>query len=155
MRRRLILLAALALLASAPACTLYGDRPVVNHWKDATGGEGLERSFWENVKDKSWDQLEGHIALNYVAITPEGKMDRAAALERLRHFNVEHYSLADLHTELNGNTFVVTYELRLQGKFGDQPLSLQPVSMMTVWQQQKKGWVAIARSEMGTMGGVP
>ena len=151
MKRRLLVLALLGLLAIAPACTLYGERPVINHWADATGGQGLERSFWEDVKNKSWDDLSGHIAANYIAVTPAGKMDQAAALENLQHFDLKNYSLGNVQTELHGNTFVVTYELTLEGKFNDKPLPPEAVRMMTVWQQQKRGWVAIARSELGTL----
>jgi hypothetical protein len=152
MKRRLIFLALLGLLGLLPACTLYGDRPVVNHWADATGGIGLERSFWEDVKTKSWNDLSGHVAGNYEVMTPEGKLDRAAAVDRLQRFHLDDYVFENVHSELHGNTFVVTYELVLRGTFDDKPLSSDPVRMMTVWQQQSRGWVAIARSEMGNWG---
>ncbi len=28
----------------------------VNKWADATGGEGLERSFWNEVKNNNWNE---------------------------------------------------------------------------------------------------
>jgi Domain of unknown function (DUF4440) len=146
--KKFVMVALLGLLAIAPGCTLYGERPVINHWADATGGQGLENSFWEAVKSKSWDDLSGHVADNYLNLTSQGKMDRTAALARLQHFHLESYSLQDVQTELHGNTFVVTYQLILRGTFDDKPLSSDPVRMMTVWQHQAKGWVAIARSEM-------
>jgi hypothetical protein len=152
MERRLIWLLLLGLLAWAPACTLYGERPVVDHWKDATGGEGLERSFWEDVKTKSWDELDGHVASNYIAMMPTGKMDRAAAFERLRHFDLKDFSLANVQTELHADTFVVTYQMTLIGKFDDQPFTAQPVPMMSLWQHEKRGWVTIARTELGNIG---
>lgn len=142
-----MMLMLLSVLAFLPGCTLYGERKVVNHWADATGGIGFERSFWEDVKDKNWNQLSGHVAGNYLAITSQGTMDRAAALERLQHMNLKSYSLANVKAELNGNTFVVTYQLTLEGTSDDKPISPDPMRMMTVWQQQKRGWVAIARSE--------
>lgn len=149
--RRLFLLLALGWLAVLTACTVYGKSPATrNHWVDATGGESLERSFWEDVKSKAWDQLAAHIAANYVATTPEGEQDRAAALEALKRFDLKDYSLANLRTELNGNTFVVTYELTLAGSLNGQPIPSNPVRMMTVWQKQSRGWVAIARSELST-----
>ena len=149
--RRLPLLLALGCLAVLPACTVYGKASATqNHWESATGGESLERSFWEDVKSKDWNQLSGHIASNYVEITPTEQRDRAAALAYLKRLDVKECSLANLRTELNGNTFVVTYEMTLTGKMDDQPISPQPVRMMTVWQQQAHSWVAIARSELST-----
>jgi hypothetical protein len=85
-------------------------------------------------------------------MTPEGKLDRAAAVDRLQRFHLDDYVFENVHSELHGNTFVVTYELVLRGTFDDKPLSSDPVRMMTVWQQQSRGWVAIARSEMGNWG---
>jgi hypothetical protein len=147
MTRRLVFVALLGVLAFAAGCTLYGERPVVNHWADATGGIGFERSFWEDVKDKNWNQLSEHLADNYLVITSRGAINRATALERLQHMDLKSYSLAEVKAELNGNTFVVTYQLTLEGKIDDKPISSDPMPMMTVWQQQKRGWVAIARSE--------
>ena len=143
-----MMLMLLSVLAFLPGCTLYGEHKVVNHWADATGGIGFERSFWEDVKGKNWNQLSGHIAGNYLAITPQGTMDRTTALERLQRMDLKSYSLANVKAELNGNTFVVTYQLTLEGTIDDKPISSDPMRMMTVWQQQKRGWVAIARSEM-------
>jgi len=148
---RLVLLLVLGCLAVLPACTLYGrSRATRNHWDDATGGESLERSFWEDVKNKEWDRLSRHIAGNYVAVTPQEERDRAAALAHLKTFDVTDYSLGNLRTELNGNTFVVTYQLTLAGKIDGQPIPPAPVRVMTVWQKQAHGWVAIARSEMAS-----
>jgi hypothetical protein len=69
------------------------------------------------------------------------------------------YALGDLNAEMNGTTFVVTYTITLNGTLngagnasagngaaGSQPLPSAPQHMMTVWQQQKKGWVIIAHS---------
>jgi len=54
-----------------------------------------------------------------------------------------------LETEMHGETFVVTYEITMRGKFAGQPLPSGPVRMMTVWQKQSAGWMAIAHSVMG------
>jgi len=143
-----MVLAVLGLLVSLAACTLYGDRPVVNHWADATGGISFERSFWEDVKDKNWNQLSGHVADNYLETNAQGTMDRAAAFDRLQHMDLKSYSLAEVKTELHGDTFVVTYQLTLEGTVDGKALPSQPVHVMTVWQHQSRSWVAIARSEM-------
>jgi len=51
---------------------------------------------------------------------------------------------------MNGTTIVVTYTITLNGSMngtgGSQPLPSAPQHMMTVWQQQKAGWVVIAHS---------
>ena len=146
MKTRLIMLMLLGVLASSLGCTLYGERKVVNHWADATGAISFERSFWEDVKDKNWDELSRHVAINYLLTTPQGTLHHDEAMDRLRHLDVKNYTLATVRSELNGDTFIVTYDLTLEGKVDDNPIVVNPVRTMTVWQHQGKGWIAIARS---------
>jgi ketosteroid isomerase-like protein len=145
MRKSPALCAVLSAVCLLAGCTIWPQHPV-NNWPDATGGEGLERSFWHDVKAKDWKELERHLAGNYVWVTPTARLDRPAALQYLQQMQVEEYSLGDLQSELNGNTFVVSYSMILRGTMQGKPLAPEPVRMMTVWQRQKSGWMAIAHS---------
>ena len=127
------------------ACTFYGEHPA-RALAEATGGEGMERVFWKEVATAHWVEVERALASNYMGITPGGTLDRAAALEQYRQWQLKDYSLGDVKSEMNGNTFVVTYTITLNGTAGSQPLPSTPQHMMTIWQQQKKGWVVIAHS---------
>jgi hypothetical protein len=129
-------------------CTMWHEH-AVNKWADATGGEGLERSFWNEVKNKNWNELERHIAGNYILITAEGRLERAPALERLRELQIQDFSLGEIETELHRDTIVVTYSVTLRGNHTGQPLPPGPLRRMAVWQQQKSGWMKIADSEVG------
>ncbi|HUK23201.1 MAG TPA: nuclear transport factor 2 family protein [Terriglobales bacterium] len=149
MRHRLALWTVLWAVVWLAGCTLWPEHRV-NTWKDATGAEGLERSFWRDVKDKDWGELERHLSGNYVSFTlGEGRMDRAAALARFQQLQLQDYSLGDIQTELNGSTLVVTYTILMRGTYAGEPLPASPVRMMTVWQQQKSGWLAIAHAVSG------
>jgi hypothetical protein len=151
-----------------PACTFYGEHPA-RSLSEATGGEGLERVFWKNVQAANWVEVERSLASNYAGVTPSGMLERSATLEQYRRWQLKDYALGDLNTEMNGTTFVVTYTITLNGTLngagnasagngaagtetagngaaGSQPLPSAPQHMMTVWQQQKKGWVIIAHS---------
>jgi len=141
-----------------PGCTFYGEHPA-RSLSEATGGEGLERVFWKNVQAANWVEVERSLASNYAGITQVGMLDRSAALDEYRRWQLKDYVLGDLNTEMNGTTFVVTYTITLNGTLngagnasagngaaGSQPLPSAPQHMMTVWQQQKKGWVIIAHS---------
>jgi hypothetical protein len=133
----------------APGCTFYGEHPA-RTMSEATGGEGMERIFWENVQAANWVEVERALASNYAGVTSGGTLDRAAALAQYRAWQLRDFSLGDLNTELNGTTIVVTYSITLTGTTngtgGSQPLPSAPQHMMTVWQQQKAGWVVIAHS---------
>ena len=154
MRPRLALASLLVSMMFVSACTFYGEHPA-RSLSEATGGEGLERIFWKNVQAANWVEVERSLASNYAGVTPGGTVDRSAALEQYRQWQLKDYALGDLNTEMNGTTFVVTYTITLNGTFngaasngtaGSQPLPSTPQHMMTVWQQQKKGWVVIAHS---------
>jgi hypothetical protein len=144
------LIIVLIILTLAPACTFYGDHPA-RAMSEATGGEGMERVFWKDVQTGNWVEIERALASNYAGTTSAGTLDRTAALEQYRSWQLKDYSLGDLKTELNGTTIVVTYTITLNGvtsngTAGSQPLPSTPQHMMTVWQQQKAGWVVIAHS---------
>ena len=130
-------------------CTMWREH-AVSKWADATGGEGLERSFWSEVKNKNWNELERHIAGNYILITAEGRLDRAPALERIKELQIQDFSLGEIETELHRDTIVVTYNVTLRGNRAGQPLPQGPIRRMAVWQQQKSGWMKIADSEIGS-----
>jgi hypothetical protein len=150
MKNRLAIFALLAAALLLQACTLWREHPASSQWTDATGGEGLERSFWKEVKDKKWSELEHHIASNYVAVSPQGgRLDKAAALAQIQQLELNDYTLGEVQGEMNSDTFVVTYTVAMRGTFGGQPLPSEPLRMMTVWQKQSAGWMAIAHSVIG------
>lgn len=152
----------LSLISSA--CTIYADKPA-RAVEEATGGEGLEKVFWKNVQAANWVAVDHSLASNYAGVSAAGKLDRAAALAQYKTLQLKDFSIGDLQTELNGTTIVVTYTITLNGTSSSsssstgasaaassstggasQALPSSPQHMMTVWQQQKKGWIAIAHS---------
>ena len=150
MKNRAAIFFLLSALLLLPGCTVWREHPGSNKWTDATGGEGLERSFWKEVKDKKWNELEHHMAGNFIAVSPEqGRLDKADAIAHLQQLQLEDYTLGDIQTELNSDTFVVSYTVAMRGTMAGQPLPSEPVRMMTVWQKQKAGWMAIAHSVLG------
>jgi hypothetical protein len=145
-RLAVIVLSATMLLAG---CTMWHEHEVSN-FNDATGGEGLERSFWKQVKNKRWNEVERHLASNYVLVTPqEGRLDKTAAFAHFQQLQLDDFTLGDLQSELNTDTLIVTYAITMRAKFAGQPVPADPVHMMTVWQKQKAGWLAIAHSVQG------
>jgi hypothetical protein len=132
-----------AALMGLAGCTFYAEHPV-KAFGEATGGEGLERVLWRDISQQDWKDLGSHVASNFVYVTPAGRWERASALEQMEQMRVLNYSIAELATEMNRDTFVVTYTITLQGTVQGQALPSQPQRRMTVWQQQKGGWMAIA-----------
>ena len=126
-------------------CTMWREHKP-HAWNEVTGGESLERVFWEQVKNKKWTEMEPHLAATYVLVTPEGSFERAPALERWKQFDIREYSLGDFNVQPNGNTYVVAYTLILHGRLAGQPLPDTPMRAMTVWQHLAREWYAIAHS---------
>jgi hypothetical protein len=85
-----------------------------------------------------------------VAISLQGgRLDKAAALVQIQQLQLDDYTLGDVQGEMNSDTFVVSYTIAMRGTLAGQPLPSEPVRMMTVWQKQKAGWIAIAHSVLG------
>ena len=79
----------------------------------------------------------------------EAALDKAAALAQIQQLQLDDYTLGDVQGEMNSDTFVVTYTIAMRGTFGGQPLPTEPLRMMTVWQKESAGWMAIAHSVLG------
>jgi hypothetical protein len=137
--------AALALVA-ASSCTVWKEKPA-NAWSGATGAEQFEKLMWQDVKNKDWADFERHLAPNFLSVDATGTRDRRTMMESVKAIVLTDYSLGDFKVETNGADFVVTYTVRLSGTWNGQPLPSAPLTMMTVWQQVTKGWMAIAHGE--------
>jgi ketosteroid isomerase-like protein len=138
----------LAALLALSGCTVYSEHPI-KAFHEATGGEGFERALWKEIQAQDWKDLDSHLASNFVYVTPDGRWDRAAALEQIKKLRIQDYTISDLATEMNRDTFVVTYTITLRGTGQPGTSPEIPERRMTVWQQQKKGWMAIAHSVLG------
>lgn len=120
--------------------------PKPNTWSGATGAEQFERLFWQSVQNKDWNDVEHHLASNFVMSTGTGRFERDAALARLKQLDLKDFSLGDVDVRPAGSDMIVTYSITLHGTDEGQPLPADPVRMMTVWQQVKHGWIAVAHS---------
>ncbi len=138
----------LAALLSFSGCTVYPERPV-RAFNQATGGEGFERAFWKEVQAQDWQDVGSHLASNFMYVTPRSRWERAAAFDHIQSLRIQDYAISDMSTEMNRDTFVVSYTIVLRGTSPAGELPTAPERRMTVWQQQKKGWMAIAHSVLG------
>jgi len=144
-------------------CTKWPEKSTA--WSNATGAEQLERLFWQDVKDKNWSEVEMHLDGAYVYQSSGALRDRDATLEHLKKLEISDYALGDVEVHTGGlspkpptdckckiedpqaYTMVITYIMDLRGTYDGQPLQLSHVRMMSVWQQEKKGWAAIAHAD--------
>jgi hypothetical protein len=101
-------------------------------WKTATGAEQYERLLWQAVKAKDWLAVESHIASNFIYQDASGTRDKQQRVADLKAATAS-AELTDVNVVANGIDAVVTY------KMGS-------TRVMSVWQQQKSGWVLIAMS---------
>ncbi|HST13091.1 MAG TPA: nuclear transport factor 2 family protein, partial [Terriglobales bacterium] len=106
-----LLLAALMILSG---CTVYADHPV-KAFSQATGGEGFERALWKEIQSQDWKDVSSHFASNFVYVTPAGRWERDGALEQIQKLRIQEYTISDLATQMNRDTFVVTYTITLHG----------------------------------------
>lgn len=107
-------------------------------WSSATGGELLERLFWDDVKAKNTKSLDQHIAATFAGTGAAGPQDRASFMSQLQSHEFKAVTLSDCSSKLNGADLMITCVLHRDGA---------TLSTLSVWQQLKKGWVMVAHAE--------
>lgn len=142
-RRSVLTLLAAGLVLGLASCTMWKEGQQPSAWSSATGAEQFERLLWQEVKAGNWNEVERRLAPTYVEVTSAGVRDRAQAVERLKSLSLADYSLGDLQVRPAGDDMVVAYTITLRASSGGETT----LRVMTVWQQVKGGWIAIAHSE--------
>ena len=127
------------------ACTMWPEKPTA--WSNATGAEQLERLWWDGVKSKNWKEVESHLASTFVYQSSSTVRDREAALDLLKKLEVADYALGEVAIHPAGDAAIITYSIDLKGTFDGRPLELSHARMMSVWQQQKRGWAMVAHAD--------
>ena len=145
---RMAFLLTIALVLSTIACT-EGKPPQSQAWSAATGAEAYERLWWKAVQDRDFKTAERHLAPIYTLTTPTGIKERDQALEYFQGLDLSSISIGELQVKPEGPDMVVSYTATLQTKAASAP---QRFYMTTVWQEVKRGWVAIAHSEVPASG---
>jgi hypothetical protein len=146
MSRRALFLLASSLLLVLCGCTMWPEAKVSN-WKNATGAEAFERLLWQEVKAKNWVEVEAHLASNFVYQDKYGRADKQKFVSDLKDTVLEDLTLGEIEVTANGTEAVVTYTAQFRGTYQGKALLTEPAHVMTVWQQHKGGWVAIAMSQ--------
>ena len=146
MLRRILLTATALALALATTSCWEEKQPAT--WKTATGPEAYEKLFWDEVKAKNWQQVEGRLGATFVAIDSEGRHDRAASMALFRQLDLQDFSIGEMKSEPNGSDMMVTYTIVMRGSYQGQPIPNTPFRMLTVWQQVKGGWIAVAHADV-------
>ncbi len=145
MIRRLSILAAVVTLLSLSACTKWAEKKHPN-WREATSGEHLVNLFWGEVKAKNWMGLEAHVGAEFMGVSPKGTMDRTALMEHVRGFELQSFQIGEVETRPAGKDLLVSYAITVRGMHSGKPIPETPIRMMSVWQEQGRGWVLVAHS---------
>ena len=144
-RRTALTSFSILLLVSSIACTKW-EEPRTHTFKTATGAEQYERLMWDAVKNKDQLAISSHLASNYVHQDETGTKNKEQYLAELQQTTVSAYTLADLNVTPQGTDMIVTYQITLHGSSAGKSFPTEAIRMMSVWQQQKAGWVLVAQS---------
>ena len=135
-----------AFLLLLSACAITSSKPQKG-FAGATGGEQLEKEFWEAIRTKDWKNVEPRLAPMFVSTSPDATRDRAASLEHWKKWDLQSVTVNDVQVQSAGSDFVVTATVTVTGTLGGQPAPAQPVHTLTVWQQVSKGFIVVAHSD--------
>jgi hypothetical protein len=133
------------LLVFSSACTKW-EEPKTHTFKTATGAEQYERLMWDAVKNKDRLAIASRLASNYVHQDETGTKSKEQYLAELDQTTLSDYALADLNVTPQGTDMIVTYLITLHGTSAGKPFPNEPIRFLSVWQQQKAGWVLVAQS---------
>lgn len=117
------------------SCTMYS-KPK-SGWAGATGGENIEQFFWDDVRNKDFRKVDGHISSTLVGSGSSGTYDKAAFLQQLQ--SAPAATVSDCASKLNGDSLMITCNLQREGA--------PRMNSLSVWQQYKKGWLMVAHAE--------
>ena len=145
---RLSLLPIVALAFSTIACT-EGKPPESQSWSAATGAEAYERLWWKAVQDRDFKAAERRLAPIYTLTTAAGIKEKDQAIQYFQGLDLSSIGIGDLQVKPEGPDMIVSYTATLQTKAAS---GSQRFYMTTVWQQVKRGWVAIAHTEVAAAG---
>jgi|SRR5579859_462032 len=136
----LLILASFSFLT---ACT-EGKPPQSQAWSAATGAEAHERLWWKAIQERDFKTASWHLAPIYTLATSSGIRDRDGAMQYFQSLDLAKINIAELEVKPEGADMVVSYVADLEKKSSS---AAQRYYMTTVWQQGKKGWIAISHSE--------
>jgi hypothetical protein len=143
MRIRLVVIA--ILLSLFAGCTVWGKKPA-HAFAEATGGEQLERVFWQELKSRNYTELDRHMGSTFLGVTPQGTLDRTAMLEHLRALEVQDYALSDFQVQWNGPDALVSYTATAHGTIQGHPFPASRLRILAVWHRANREWTRIASS---------
>lgn len=145
---RVKLLMAIALLLPVIACT-EAKPPQSQDWAHATGVEAHERLWWKAIQDRDFPEAGRRLAPIYTLTVPAGILEREQALKYFQSLDLTSITLGELQVKPEGPDMVVSYVATIQTKSSPAP---QRCYMTTIWQQVKRGWIAIAHTEVPASG---
>jgi hypothetical protein len=128
-------------------CTKWGEKKNPN-WREATSGEHLAKLFWNDVKDKNWQDLGAHVAPEFMGVNSIQSMDKPALLEHVTHLDLVSFQIGEVETRPAGKDLLVAYVITLRRKSANAPET--PMRVLSVWQELNRGWVVVAMSAVPT-----
>ncbi len=164
--KRMIALAAAALLSAASACapaeqgnsnnsnvaasnTNTAATPAASP-AAVTDAEiiAVDREIWETVKAKNWDAFAAHLGDDAITVMQDGVYSKAQTLEGLKKFDLTEYTLSDMKVvKLDADAAVLTYTSKSKATYDGKPSPDTPSRDTTVFVKRGGKWLAVAHLE--------
>jgi hypothetical protein len=160
--KRIILLVALALLASACATTqaptntntttpANANATATPKAEATTGADAItakEKQIWDAIKNKDSASFAAMLADDFVYISSDGVHDKAATVDGVKQLEVTDLSLSDWKVlMLDKDAALVTYTVNMKGTSGGEPFPSTPVRASSAWVNRGGKWVGVYHQE--------
>ena len=144
LRRAVLLVAAVALLAGAPAVSALAAAP---HDASANTQKGTElvEKFFNLIKDQDIKGLGKFLSPAFQIQRADGSfLDRDEYLENPA--KVESFEITNLQATKTGNVYVVRYDVIADVMIDGVQQSMDPAPRLSVFVKEKKGWRIVAHA---------
>ena len=118
------------MLMATSGCTIGGEsKPTLTN---TTSAEQVQRLFWQQVKEKKWQTVQGLLVANVSWRNGRDVLTRDQVVPYLQQMQVKDFLITGLTVKANQNDMTVLYDLQLTTATSPQPVNLHAVA---VWQQ--------------------
>jgi len=103
-----------------------------------------EKSIWEALKNRNYDQFARQLAPEQIEVTEEGVVDRAGTLESVKSVDFMEVNFSDWRVvNLDPDLVVTTYKVSVKAKQKEKELPLTDFRDSSAWVNRDGKWQAI------------
>lgn len=103
----------------------------------------MESDTWAAARDKDFAAVTAKFAPGYQSVDERHIMDRKAAIEALKKYNLSDFTLSDFKVTRTGDGAVLTYMVEVTETVDGKRVAKRKTPRASVWIKTDKGWLTL------------